>query len=89
MVSQTYEGQWEEIAREHGRQLAGQRVRLTVLEASATEKRVPPGTPLAEAMKEYIGMFKSDRPDNQSERVDEVFGDIVEQEHRRSQEPRE
>jgi hypothetical protein len=88
MVSQTYEGKWEEIARDHGRELAGQRVRLTVLDGAGSEQRVPPGTPLVEAMKDYIGMFKSGESHNLSERVDEVFGEIVEEEHRKSQERR-
>jgi hypothetical protein len=82
LVSQTYEGKWEEIARDHGSELAGQRVRLTVLEKTA-EKPVPAETNLAEAMKDFIGCASSGKPSNLAERVDEAFGEIMDEEQRK------
>ncbi len=83
MVSQTYEGKWEEIARDHGSELSRRRVRVTVLEEAEATHQVPPGTNLAEAMKDFIGCVSSGKPSNLAERVDEAFGEIVEEEHRK------
>ena len=105
MVSQTYEGKWEEIARAHGNELAGQRVRLTVLgpavgtqglppnaEAIAkikeTEAAFPPGTTLADVMKDYVGKFSSGEPHNDAANVEKIFGDYVMEKHRKRQERR-
>jgi hypothetical protein len=105
MVSQTYEGKWEEIARQHGSELAGQQVRLTILGQASTnqglppnaeaiakikemEAAFPPGTTLADAMKDYVGKFSSAEPHNDSANVEKIFGDYVMEKHRKRQERR-
>lgn len=73
MVRQTFEGTWEEIV-EHAAELAGRRVRVTVVEDSSGGK---PG--LEELMAGYVGSVSSEPPHNLSERVEEVFGEIIEE----------
>ena len=92
MLPQTLEGTWEEIV-QHASELAGHRVRLTVLDEAMNGSptngtpTVPPGTSLAEALKDYIGKFSSAEPSNDAERAEEIWGEYVVQKHRKTQEP--
>ncbi len=56
-----YEGTWEEIA-SHASELTGRRVRLTVLDLISDEEKTPPGYPLAEALKEKVGIIEGASP---------------------------
>jgi predicted RNA-binding protein len=71
MVRQTFEGTWEEIV-EHAAELAGRRVRVTVVEDQATVK-----PRLDQLMAGYVGSVSSDQPHNLSERTEEVFGEML------------
>ena len=82
MVSQAYEGTWEEVA-QHAGELAGHRVRVLVLDGTDVKVPVPPGMSLAEAMKDYIGSVSSGKPSNLAQRVDEAFGEIMEEKRRK------
>jgi hypothetical protein len=104
MAPQTLEGTWEEIT-QHAAQLAGHRVRVTVLDPAAGSQYAPtdpealeelkkaaaafpPGTTLADLMKDYIGSVTSAQPHNDSERVDEIFGEIMEEKRRKWNQPK-
>jgi hypothetical protein len=87
MAPQTIEGTWEEIVEQAAPQLAGRRVRVTVLEETSNRGPVvPPGTSLAEAMKDYVGKYASGEPHNHSEQVEEIFGEGVAEKIRKTQE---
>jgi hypothetical protein len=87
MAPKTIEGTWEEIVQQAAPQLAGKRVRVTVLEgASSGTSAIPQGTALAEALKDYIGKYGSGEGHNRSERVEEIFGEGVVEKHRKAQE---
>ena len=73
MVRQTFEGTWEEIV-EHAAELTGRRVRVTVVENPSEGK-----PSLEELMSGYVGSVSSEQPHNLSERVEEVFGEIIEE----------
>ncbi len=105
MASQIYEGNWEDIVRQHGSELVGKWVRLTILEpaganqglppnAEAIEKikkieaSFPPGTTLADAMKDYIGSVSSGKPHNDARHAKEIWGEYVMEKHRKRQEKR-
>ena len=64
MSEQVLEGTWEEIAR-HGEELAGKRVRLTVLDDSTPQPRpasLTEGRPLSELLEGLVGVIDSQEP---------------------------
>ncbi len=85
MVNQTFEGTWEEISR-HAPELAGRRVRLTVLTDVPANGTPLSGTSLAEALKDYIGKFSSGTPHNDARDAKKIWAEHVEEKHRRRQE---
>jgi len=88
MVRQSFEGTWEEVA-QHAGELAGHRVRLTVLEdapngsSRAPDGKAAPKQTLDQLMKDYIGCVSSGKPSNLAEHVDEAFGEIMEEKRRK------
>ena len=88
MVRQSFEGTWEEIA-QHAAELAGRRVRLTVLEDApkgtppAANGKPAPAQTLDVRMKDYIGSVSSGTPHNTGRRSEEIFGEIVMEKRRK------
>ncbi|NER00237.1 MAG: hypothetical protein F6K30_26655 [Cyanothece sp. SIO2G6] len=77
MEQQTFEGTWEEIL-QYAPELAGQRVRLTVLSpaTSQSEQRVT----LDQTLQGRIGRVRF-LPSNLSTRTKEAFADILADKH--------
>jgi hypothetical protein len=92
MGSQPYEGKWEEIAREHGGELAGKQGLTPNAGAIEKIKKIeasfPPGTTLADAMKDYIGSVSSGKPCNGASHVKEIWGEYVMEKDRKRRERR-
>ena len=76
MEQQTLEGTWEEIL-QHSAELAGQRVRLTIL--SEQTSKLPAKQTLDQKLKGRVGRVNF-QPSDLSERVGEVFTDILDTE---------
>jgi hypothetical protein len=75
MEQQTLEGTWEEIL-QHGAELAGRRVRLTIL----TDKRTsnsPTAETLDQKLQGRLGRVNF-QPSDLSERVGEAFTELLE-----------
>jgi hypothetical protein len=73
MEQQTLEGTWEEIL-QHSAELAGQRVRLTILPNQSSKS---PTTPtLDQKLKGRVGRVNFE-PSNLSERVGEAFTELL------------
>ncbi len=88
MVRQSFEDTWEELTR-HAAELAGHRVRLTVLEDAAKgESAAHPEKTLAQALEGYVGKFASGTPHNDAANVENIWGDYVVEKHRKRQERR-
>lgn len=76
MEIQTLEGTWEEIL-QHSAELAGQRVRLTILpHASPNTSMIPT---LEEKLKGRVGRVNF-QPSDLSERVSEAFTELLDNE---------
>lgn len=79
MAEHVIEGTWEEIA-EHGGQLSGKRVRLTILDepylenanSSATEE-----SPATEVLTALTGVIDSRKKSSNSPRKRSAYGDAV------------
>lgn len=79
MAEQVIEGTWEEIA-EHGGQLSGKRVRLTILDepplecANTTTTETTPSTDVLTAL---TGVIDSRKSSSRSPRKRSAYGDAV------------
>ena len=73
MEKQTLEGTWEEIL-QHSAELAGQRVRLTILPNQSSTS--PTKITLDQKLKGRVGKVNF-QPSDLSERVEEVFTELV------------
>jgi hypothetical protein len=80
MRLQTLEGKWEEIV-QHSAELAGHRVRVLVLPETAANEMT-----LDKALEGYVGKYSSPAPHNLSDLVEEIWGESVEEKHRKRQE---
>lgn len=74
MEQQTLEGTWEEIL-QHSAELAGQRVRLTILPHQASKS--PTTQTLDQRLKAKVGRVNF-QPSDLSERVGEAFTELLE-----------
>lgn len=74
MKQQTLEGTWEEIL-QHSADLAGQRVRLTILPAQSSKH--PTTQTLDQRLKGRVGRVNF-QPSDLSERVGEAFTELLE-----------
>ena len=73
MEQQTLEGTWEEIL-QHSAELAGQRVRLTILPHQSSKS--PTKQTLAQKLKGRVGRVNF-QPSDLSERVAESFTEVL------------
>lgn len=73
MEPQTLEGTWEEIL-QHSAELAGQRVRLTILPHESSNASMIPT--LEQKLKGRVGRVNF-QPSDLSERVSEAFTDLL------------
>ncbi len=73
MEQQTLEGTWEEIL-QHSAELAGQRVRLTILPNQSSNR--PTKLTLEQRLKGRVGRVNFE-PSNLSERVGEAFTELL------------
>ena len=73
MEEQTLEGTWEEIL-QHSSELAGQRVRLTILPPQSSQS--PTKQTLDQRLKGRVGRVKFE-PSDLSERVSEAFTELL------------
>ena len=79
MAERVIEGTWEEIA-EHGGQLSGKRVRLTVLDDTCTENWNTTTTeahPTTEVFAALTGVIDSRATSSTSPRKRSAYGDLV------------
>jgi hypothetical protein len=73
MEQQTLEGTWEEIL-QHSAELAGQRVRLTILTHQSSNSATIPT--LEQKLKGRVGRVNF-QPSNLSERIGEAFTELL------------
>ncbi|WP_199341776.1 hypothetical protein [Nostoc punctiforme] len=74
MTQQVFEGTWEEIL-QHGSELAGQRVRLTILTSETASQPVEEN--LGKLLQGRVGKVHF-QPSNLSEHTGEAFADFLE-----------
>lgn len=79
MAERVIEGTWEEIA-EHGGQLSGKRVRLTVLDENYPENgntTTTEANPATEVLAALTGVIDSRTPSPTSPRKHSAYGELV------------
>lgn len=79
MAEQVIEGTWEEIA-EHGGELSGKRVRLTVLDETSAENgnsTTTEPTPSSEVLASLTGVIDSRATSPTSPRKRSAYGELV------------
>ncbi len=77
MTQQIFEGTWEEIL-QHASELAGQRVRLTILTAETAN--LPVEENLGKLLQGRVGKVYFE-PSNLSEHTGEAFAELLENKH--------
>ena len=82
MVSQSYEGSWEELSR-HAAEFAGRRFRLTPLTDNKSSNGNSNEPTLDKVLAGYVGAIKSGTPHDDAKRAEEIWGAHLEEKNRK------